>query len=127
MGTKINYLKRTANILNITEDETRELSKRMYGHFKKNGIKKDEVLKSFFILGRIYDRKEKIRLETTAPLLGFKNKGIQLYKGKIVKLYDLKFSTHEIYKHLTLKKDAPSLSTIKRYIVALKKWRSNNG
>jgi len=127
MGVKINYIKRASTTLNLAEDEIRELSKRMHGHFVKNGIDRDEIVKSFFILQKIYERKERIKEATTAPLLDFKNKGIQLYKGKIVKLYDLKFSTHEIYKHLTLKKDAPSLSTIKRYIVALKKWRSNNG
>jgi len=127
MGAKINYTKRTAKILNITEDEVRELSKRIYGHFKKNGIQKNEIIKSFFILESIYTRKEKIKLETTAPLLGFKNKGIKLYKGNIVKLYDLGLSTHDIYKQLKSKKDVPSLSTIKRYIVALKEWRFEDG
>ena len=127
MWQKIDYLARAAKILSLSIDETKELSNRMYGHFDKNGIKKDEIIKSFFILASIYYRKEQIRLETTAPLLGFKNKGIQVYKGIIVKLHDAKLSSHEIYKHLKLKKDAPSLSTIKRYIKTLKEWRLENG
>lgn len=127
MGTKINYTKRTAQVLELEEYEVNELVKRMYGHFKTNGIAKDEIVKSFFILQSIYERKEKIRLETTAPLLDFKNKGIKLYRGNIVKLHDAGLSTHEIHKHLKLKKDAPSLSTIKRYIKSLQEWRINNG
>ncbi|QOP45692.1 hypothetical protein [Sulfurimonas paralvinellae] len=128
MGTKINYTKRASQILEIEEYEVNELVKRMYGHFNKNGFAKDEIVKSFFILNDIKIRKEKIRLETTAPLLGFKNKGIEQYKGNIVKLHDEGKSTHEIHKNLKLnKKDAPSLSTIKRYIKSLQEWRSNNG
>jgi hypothetical protein len=99
----------------------------MYGHFKQNGIKKEQIVKSFFILASIYQRKEQIKLDTTAPLLGFKNIGIKIYKGTIVKLHDACLSSHEIYKHLKQKKDAPSLSTIKRYIKSLKEWRLENG
>jgi hypothetical protein len=127
MGVKINYTKRASEILNLTEDEVRELSKRMHGHFRRNGIDRDAIVKSVFILQDIYERKEKIKEATTAPLLDFKSKGIKLYKGNIVKLYDDGFSTREIHKKMKHKKDAPSLSTIKRYISKLKDWRANNG
>jgi hypothetical protein len=127
MWQKIDYLKRAAITLGLSSDETKELSNRMYGHFKKHGIKKDEIIKSFFILQHIYYRKEQIKLKTTAPLLGFKNKGIKIYKGDIVKFFDAGLSSHEINKRLSVKKDAPSLSTIKRYINTLKAWRLENG
>lgn len=127
MWQKIDYTARAAKTLGLSIDETKELSNRMYGHFDKNGIYKDEIIKSFFILESIYHRKEQIRLETTAPLLGFKNIGIQIYKGTIVKLHDTDLSSHDIHKHLKLKKDAPSLSTIKRYIQSLREWRLENG
>jgi len=127
MWQKIDYKSRAAKTLGLTVCETNELIKRMYGHLNKNGILKDEIVKSFFILESIYQRKEHIRLETTAPLLGFKNKGIQFYKGTIVKLFDEKLSAHKIHNNLKLKKEAPSLSTIKRYIRSLKNWRLENG
>ena len=127
MSTKINYTKRTAKTLDLEEYEVNELIKRMHGHFKKNGIEKDEITKAFFILQSIYERKEKIKLETTAPPLKSTQKGMKLYRGRIVKLHDAGQSTHAIYKDLKFKKDAPSLTTIKNYIRLLKEWRMNNG
>ncbi|MBA1432447.1 MAG: hypothetical protein FAF04_02360 [Epsilonproteobacteria bacterium] len=127
MGTKIDYTKRAAKTLELTLDETHELVKRLHGHYKKFGIDRDQIEKSFFILQQIYDRKEQIKLQTTAPLLGFKHKGIELYRGLIVKLHKQGLSTHEIHKKIGRKKDAPSQSTIKRYIKALKEWSANHG
>lgn len=127
MSTKINYTRRAAKTLNLEEYEVNELIKRMYGHFKKNGIEKNEITKAFFILQSIYERKEKIKLETTAPLFGFKHKGIELYRGTIVKLHKKGKSTHKIYDTLKRKKDAPSHSTIKRYIKALTQRSEHHG
>jgi len=67
MSTKKNYIKRTAKTLGLEGYEVNELIKRMHRHFKKNGIDKEEITKAFFILQSIYERKEKIKLETTAP------------------------------------------------------------
>ncbi len=127
MGVKIDYRARAAKTLGLTLDETNELVKRLHGHYKKFGIDKDQIEKSFFIFQEIYKRKEQITLQTTAPLLGFKHKGIELYRGLIVKLHKQGLSTHEIHKKIYRKKDAPSHSTIKRYIKTLKVWEQNHG
>ncbi len=127
MGVKIDYRVRAAKTLGLSLDETNELIKRLHGHYKRFGIDGDQIEKSFFILQQMYERKEQIKLQTTAPLLGFKHRGIKLYRGLIVKLHKEGLSTHEIHKKIYRKKDAPSHSTIKRYLKALKERNLNNG
>lgn len=127
MGFFIDYKKRVAKQFSLSLDETNELLKRMHGHFKKNGISNNEIAKSFFILREIIKRKEEQKLKTSIFDLDFKHKGIKKYKIEIVKLFDKGFSSYKIYEELKLKKDCPSLSSIKRYIKTYKKWRQNNG
>jgi len=127
MGFKINHRKRAAETLGISLDEVNELLKRINGHLRKFGIDNEEIAKSFFILKDILDRKEAQRIILSIPLLMFTHKGIKKYRVEIVNMFDAGFSINKIYQVLKLKKDAPSLSTIKRYISALKDWRSENG
>lgn len=127
MGFYINYRNRVAKQFSLSLDETNELLKRIRGHFKKHGISEDEIAKSFFILRDIIKKKEEQKLRTSIPELNFKNKGIEKYKIQIVKLLDKNLSSYKIYEELKLKKDCPSLSTIKRYVKALMDWRKNNG
>jgi len=127
MGFKINHRKKAAKTLGISLDEMNELLKRMNGHFRKFGVDNDEIAKSFFILKHILDRKEQQRIDLSIPILKFTQKGVKKYRVEIVKMFDDGLSINKIYKELKLKKDAPSLSTIKRYISALKDWRQNNG
>ncbi|WP_457746286.1 hypothetical protein [Sulfurimonas sp.] len=124
---KIDYLKRAAKALELEEYEVNELAKRMLGHLKKEQLSKDAIIKAFFILQDIKERKEQIRIQTTAPLLNFKNKGIALYRGTIVKLHKQGLSTYKIFDTLKRKKDAPSHSTIKRYLKTLKEKGYING
>jgi len=127
MGFKINHSARAATLLHLSLDESHELSKRMYGHLIKNGLSQDQIAKSFFILRDIWMRKERQRIRLSVPLLGFKNKGIEKYRIEIAKLQDEGLSANQIAKVLQKKKDAPSVSTSKRYIKALKEWRLNHG
>lgn len=128
MGFKINYRKRVAIQFGLSEEETNELLKRLHGHLKRHGVSHEEIAKSFFILREILERKEKQRIRQNVPQLGFKNKGIEKYKIEIVKLYEQGLSAEKIHHTLKLKKEAPSLSTIKRYIKAFKEWKgTNNG
>ena len=113
--------------MNLSEDEVRELAKRMNGHFKKHGTTKDEIIRSFFILQDIRNRKESLQQKFLAPDLGFKQKGISLYKSEIVKLYNQGLSAGKIYDALKYKKEKPSLSTIKRYLKSYREWRRENG
>lgn len=127
MGFFIDYRKRVAQQFSLSVDETNELLKRMHGHYKKNGISHEEIAKSFFVLRNIVHRKEDQKLKTSVPQLNFKNKGIEKYKIEIVKFLDKGISTTKIFEAIKLKKNAPSLSTIKRYIKAFNDWRNNNG
>ena len=60
------------------------------------------------------------------PLLGFKSKGIEKYRVEIVKLDKEGLSPQKIVNHIKGRKYEVSLSTIKRYLNALKNWRSEN-
>lgn len=127
MGFKINHRKRLAKLLNLSLDEVNEFLKRINGHLQKHGTNSDEIAKSFFILRDILHRKEQQRIKLTLPLLGFKNIGLKKHRVEIVKLFDKGLSVANIHKSIKLKKDAPSLSTVKRYIKALRDWRLENG
>jgi len=127
MGFKIHHMARVAKLLSLSVDESHELTKRMHGHLKKSGLNQDEIAKSFFVLNDIWKRKEEQKIKLSVPLLGFKNKGIEKYRIEIVKLKTEGLSADKIAKTLKNKKDAPSVSTIKRYIKALKEWRLNHG
>lgn len=127
MGFYISYINRVAILLGLSEEEVYELLKRMNGHFRKHGIDNEQIAKSFFILSDIQMKKETQRIKLSVPLLGFKHKGIEKYRVEIVKLQDKGMSVEKIAKHLKGKKDAPSLSTVKRYLKALSDWRKNNG
>jgi hypothetical protein len=127
MGFKINHRKRVAKLLGLEIHEVNELLNRMNGHFRKNGIDNDEIARSFFILGDIQTKKETQRIKFSVPLLDFKHKGIINYRVKIVTWRDKGFSAEYIAKRLKAKEDAPSLSTIKRYLKAVSDWRKNNG
>jgi len=126
MSFEINYKQRVSKILNISIDEVGELLKRAEGHCRKNGANRYELARMFFILEDINNRKEKQRIKDSAPLLGFKHKGIDKYRGEIVRLQEDGLSAEKTAKYLCRKKDAPSLSTIKRYLKALSNWRKNN-
>jgi len=127
MGFPINDRKRVAKVLGLEIYEVNELLKRMNGHFRKNGIDNKEIARSFFILLDILRRKKKQYIDLSVPLLDFKHKGIEKYRVDIVKLQDEGLSPEKIAKHLKSKKDAPSLSTIKRYLNSLADWRKQNG
>lgn len=127
MAFEINYKQRMANILNLSRDEVNEFLKRSEKHLKKNGTNRLELARMFFILEDIYIRKEEQRIKESAPLLGFKHNGIQRYRGEIIRLHEEGTSAEKIAKHFYRKKDAPSLSTIKRYIKAVKSWKENDG
>lgn len=126
MSFPINYKQRVADQFDLSTDEVNELLKRMHGHFKKHGISHKEIARSFFILNNIKIRKEQQRIKQCVPVLGFKHKGIELYRVEFVKKYNKGISCEQIYKDIRLKKDAPSLATVKRYIKAYKEWRSKN-
>lgn len=126
MSFKINYPQRMAKTLkNLSKDEVKEFLKRAEGHLQKHGNHRLSIAKMFFILDEIYDRKEKQRIKDSAPLLGFKHKGIGEYRGEIVRLHEEGSSAEKIAEKLKAEKDAPSLSTIKRYIKAVSDWREN--
>ena len=127
MSFEINYKQRVSKILDISIDEVSELLKRAEGHIRKNGVNRHELAKMFFILENINNRKEEQRVKDRAPLLEFKHKGIVKYRGDIVRLYQNEVSAERIAKKYNGKKDAPSLSTIKRYLKALNTWREDNG
>jgi hypothetical protein len=125
MAFEINYKQRMSKILNISIDEANELLKRGERHLKKNGTNRHELARMFFILEDIYTRKEEQRIKDSAPLLGFKHKGIERYRGEIIRMHEDGTSAEKVAKHLCRKKDAPSLSTIKRYLKAVRDWREN--
>lgn len=127
MSFEINYKQRMSKTLNISIDEVSEFLKRAEGHLKKNGVNRHELARAFFILENINNRKVEQRIKDSAPLLEFKHKGIVKYRGEIVRLYQNEVSAERIAKKLNVKKDAPSLSTIKRYLKALNAWREDNG
>lgn len=127
MSFKIDYSKRVANLLGLSTDEVKELLKRLEGHYKKHGVTKFEIARSFFVLRDIFTRKQIQKLEQSAPNLGFKHRGLIAYKKEIVHMVSEGFGSQKIYYTLQHKKDAPSLATIKRYVKAYIEWRSLNG
>ena len=128
MSFKINYPQRMAKTLkNLSKDEAKEFLRRAEGHLQKHGNNRLSIAKMFFILDEIYDRKEKQRIENSAPLLDFKHKGIDRHRGEIVRLHEEGLSAEKIANELCRKKDAPSISTIKRYLKAVSDWREING
>lgn len=127
MSFKIDYSKRVASILGLSQDEVKELLKRLEGHYLKHGVSQFEIARSFFVLKHIYTRKQIQKLEQSAPELGFKHRGIIAYKGEIVRLLSEGYGSQKICKALQHKKDAPSLATIKRYVKAYSEWRKNHG
>ncbi len=126
MGFNINYIRRVAKTLNLSENETRELIRRMNGHLQIHGTNKHELLRAFFVIEDIYTRKIEKKMSLSAPEFNFKHKGIIAYKGEIVSLLNKGYSSQKIYNSLQGKRNCPSLATIKRYIKQYKDWRCNN-
>jgi hypothetical protein len=123
MGLPIDYLKRVGKLLDLSQDEVKELIFRMEGHYKQHGADHFEVARSFFILKDIWMRKAAEKLEKEIPTLGFKHMGLLKYRCEIVQMMTEGLGSQKIHEALKYKNGAPSLATIKRYMKAYKEWR----
>ena len=116
MNLTINYKTRASKVLDLSVEDMEEYSRRVAGHLTKcgaNGITKNQIIQSIFIIKDMKDR----QLKEKAKELHIKNINIRKYYKDILELANLGLGCQRISNELREKyKINISNSSIYRFL-----------